>query len=224
MHPYAHATSSAAIHGGSAVDFFPFHAWFDVSKMELSFFTHRALRHHLEGVMVAATRFGSEYVTPSGLAVSTTELGMQHLDEDCTIRPTASDWLRELKRPEWLPDWCDDTQAMAEREAVGLQVEPGDLMPVYQWFVETSTWHDDSRHLAMRHHAFGIFEAEQVFGPVIQAANGLVLPTRYIAERYVRLVLGRVPTASDWLRRITGRKWMAKQMVPPALPPWAEFS
>ena len=51
MHPYDHARSSARIHGGVWQDYFELHSWFDASKSLLCRFTHRALRHHLEGVV-----------------------------------------------------------------------------------------------------------------------------------------------------------------------------
>jgi hypothetical protein len=35
------------------------------------------------------------------------------------------------------------------------------------------------------------------------------VPTRVAAEWHVRAVLGRIPAATDFLRRIKGQAWMA---------------
>jgi hypothetical protein len=82
------------------------------------------------------------------------------------------------------------------------------LLPLHSWFLETATWFDDARHFAMRHHSFGIFQAEQRFG-VVLGQNPRPIPTRIAAEWHVRTVLGRIPAAADFLRRIKGQPWMA---------------
>ena len=60
----------------------------------------------------------------------------------------------------------------------------------------------------MRHHSFAIFEAEQRFGIILDQYNRSV-PTRIVAEWHVRTILGRIPVAADFLRRIKGQPWMA---------------
>lgn len=126
------------------------------------------------------------------------------------MQPCAADWLEHLDAPEWLPTRWPSAEEIAEREATRLgEVEPGEIIALFRWMLEPSAWFDDPRHLAMRHHTFGIFEAEDVFGVTMPTASGLQLPTRYLAERPIRRVLGRNPQASDWLRRIRGQKWMA---------------
>ncbi len=94
----------------------------------------------------------------------------------------------------------------------------GDYLPLHVWFLSTGAWFDfkDPRHLAMRHHSFGIFEAETRFGVVLKPPNCPPVPTRIVAERHVRAVLGRVPAASDFLLRVKGALWMAAaQSRPP---------
>jgi hypothetical protein len=49
MHPYHRALSSVRRYGGAAEDYLPLHNWFNATKANMSFFTHRALRHHYEG-------------------------------------------------------------------------------------------------------------------------------------------------------------------------------
>jgi hypothetical protein len=93
-----------------------------------------------------------------------------------------------------------------------------DYLPLHNWFdasksslagsSETATWFGDARHFAMRHHSFRIFHAEQRFG-VVLAQSLCPIPTRVAAEWHVRTVLGRIPAAADFLRRIKGQPWMA---------------
>lgn len=86
MHPYDHSRSSPKIHGGCWSDYFPLHAWFDASKAVQCRFTHRALRHHIEGVGEAVF-FGPTVVNSDGVKVATEQLAMQHLEEDCAYPP-----------------------------------------------------------------------------------------------------------------------------------------
>ena len=86
---------------------------------------------------------------------------------------------------------------------------PDALLPLHSWFLETETWFSDARHFAMRHSSFGIFQAEQCFGVVLGRDTPSPTPTRVAAEWHVRTVLGRIPAAADYLRRIKGQPWMA---------------
>lgn len=57
--------------------------------------------------------------------------------------------------------------------------------------------------------AFGIFEAERVFGVTIQNSDGKTVPVRFIGEQHVREDCGGViPSAQDWLRLIPSKPWM----------------
>lgn len=210
MHPLDHAISSQKAHGGAVADYLPLHSWFDASKATLCHFTHRALRHHLEGIATARIRFGDRIALTGGGSVATEDLGHQHLREDCRQVPRAADWLELLKAPDWLPSEVPSPLEIATALAPRMEAEAADLLPLCKWMGETAAWFGDTRHLAMRHHAFGIFEAEERFGIAITTAGGTLLPTRYVAERHVRHVVGRLPSATDWLRRIQGQLWMAE--------------
>ena len=156
MHPYDHARSSARIHGGVWQDYFALHAWFDVTKSLLCRFTHRALRHHLEGA----------------------------------------------------------AEDLAEASVMRFGGNPSVFLPLHRWFLATANWTEGNEHLAFRHHAFGIFEAEGRFGPIIHQTDGRMIPTRVVAERHVQEVLGRVPSATEFLRRIKGERWMLQATSP----------
>ncbi|MBN9241167.1 MAG: hypothetical protein J0I98_00055 [Mesorhizobium sp.] len=218
MHPYDHARSSAKIHGGVWSDYYAVHAWFDATKAVQCRFTHRALRHHIEGVAVAVSIFGPSIANRDGVKVATEQLGMQHLEEDCTYPPEATVWLIDFDAPEWLPTWSStsgpDSAELANASAARFGGDPSAYLALHDWFLETRNWSDGPEHLLFRHHAFGIFEAEARFGPVIALDNGKAVPTRVVAERHVQTVLGRVPSATDFLRRIKGERWMLQATSP----------
>ena len=214
MHPYDHARSSAKIHGGCWSDYFAVHAWFDASKVAQCRFTHRALRHHIEGVAEAVSVFGPSIVNRDGVKVATEQLGMQHLEEDCTHPPEATVWLIDFNMPDWLPTSEPDSTELANASAARFGGDASAYLALHDWFLETRNWSDGPEHLLFRHHAFGIFEAEARFGPVIALDNGKAVPTRVVAERHVQTVLGRVPSATDFLRRIKGERWMLQATSP----------
>jgi hypothetical protein len=218
MHPYDHALSSQRRHGGETADYLPLHNWFDASKSALAHFTHRALHHHREGVAEAVRLFGDTICNADNAAISVEELGYQHLAEDLGIRASAADWLCQLELPTASPALLPSTPApsaeeLARASACKFETTVDAVLPLHSWFLETESWFGDQRHLAMRHHSFGIFEAEQRFGIVLSQYHHSV-PTRVIAEWHVRAVLGRIPIAADFLRRIKGRPWMAAARKP----------
>lgn len=208
MHPYDHARSSAKIHGGCWSDYFSIHAWFDASKAVQCRFTHRALRHHVEGVAEAVSIFGPSVINSDGVKVATEQLGMQHLEEDCTYPPEATVWLIDFDPPDWLPTLEPDCAELANASAARFGGDPDAYLGLHAWFLETRNWSDGPEYLAFRHHAFGIFEAEARFSPVIALDDRKAVPTRVVAERHVQQVLGRIPPANDFLRRIKGERWM----------------
>ncbi|MBN9245835.1 MAG: hypothetical protein J0I98_23980 [Mesorhizobium sp.] len=214
MHPYDHARSSAKIHGGCWHDYFPIHAWFDATKVIQCRFTHRALRHHIEGVAEAVSIFGPSIVNRDGVTVATERLGMQHLEEDCMHPPEATVWLIDFDAPDWLPISEQDSGELANASATRFGGEPSAYLALHAWFLETRNWSDGPEHLLFRHHAFGVFEAEARFGPVIVLDDDKAVPTRVVAERHVQTVLGRVPSATDFLRRIKGERWMLQATSP----------
>jgi hypothetical protein len=68
----------------------------------------------------------------------------------------------------------------------------------------------DFRHRALRHHAEGIFLAEQLFGVTITNSYGRIVPVRLIGEQHVREDLGRIPSFADWVRHIRSEPWMGR--------------
>jgi hypothetical protein len=85
-----------------------------------------------------------------------------------------------------------------------------DYLPLHTWFDASKAFLADFRHRALRHHAEGIFWAEEVFGPTITNRAGRVVPVRWIGEQHVKEDLGWIPTLQDWFKHIRVQPWMAK--------------
>ena len=59
-----------------------------------------------------------------------------------------------------------------------------DYLAIHTWFDRSKEIVADFRHRALRHHAEGIFLAEQLFGVTITNSHGLIVPVRLIGEQH----------------------------------------
>lgn len=87
---------------------------------------------------------------------------------------------------------------------------PEDYEVVHAWFDGSKQILADMRHRALRHHAEGIFMAEQVFGTTLTNSAGRPVPVRLIGEQHVRDDLGHIPSFADWARAIQPARWMVR--------------
>ncbi len=102
-HPYHHAKSSAKKWGGEPEDYLEIHDWFDASKESYAHFTHRAVRHHAEGIFECERVFGTTITNSNGKKVPVRYIGEQHVKEDCGGRiPTRADWLSRIRPERWM--------------------------------------------------------------------------------------------------------------------------
>lgn len=86
---------------------------------------------------------------------------------------------------------------------------PEDYVAIHSWFDASKAHYADFRHRALRHHAMGIFEAEEKFGVTITNSAGKIVPVRFIGEQHVKEDCGGViPSVKDWLRGVEGKPWM----------------
>jgi hypothetical protein len=85
-----------------------------------------------------------------------------------------------------------------------------DFLPIHDWFDASKAFLADFRHRALRHHAEGIFWAEEVFGHTITNSAGRDVPVRFIGEQHVKVDLGWIPTLQDWFKLLRVQPWMAK--------------
>lgn len=125
-HPFHHAESSARRYGGVPEDYQGIHDWLDASKQYLALPTHRALRHHTQGIFEAERVFGPTITNSAGRVIPTRWIGEQHVKEDCRFIPTVADWLGRIQPANWMANGqiIDDTETLtgnpvtAWREAV----------------------------------------------------------------------------------------------------------
>ncbi|SEA87488.1 DUF6915 family protein [Rubrimonas cliftonensis] len=96
----------------------------------------------------------------------------------------------------------------AESSARRFGGDPTAYMPIHEWLDATKIATADRRHRAGRHHAFGVFEAERVYGRAIDNGAGRMVPVRMIAEQHIREDLGRIPSLQDWVAEIPLKPWM----------------
>lgn len=116
-HPLHHAESSARKFGGKPSDYQAIHDWFDASKEHLAIFTHRALRHHTQGIFEAERVFGLSLTNAAGREIPIRWIGEQHVREDCQGRiPSLADWLGRIQPEPWMANGHIDRQA---QEPVG---------------------------------------------------------------------------------------------------------
>ena len=101
-HPLHHAESSARRYGGVPADYQAIHAWFDASKEHLALPTHRALRHHAQGIFEAERVFGASVTNAAGRTIPVRWIGEQHVREDCRHIPTLADWLARIDPAPWM--------------------------------------------------------------------------------------------------------------------------
>ena len=110
-HPLHHAESSARKFGGTPSDYQAIHNWFDASKAHLALFTHRALRHHTQGIFEAERVFGAVATNSAGRDVPVRWIGEQHVREDCQGRiPSLADWFTRIQPEAWMANGHIDLQ------------------------------------------------------------------------------------------------------------------
>lgn len=91
---------------------------------------------------------------------------------------------------------------------------PDDYVAIHTWFDQTKAAIAHPIHRALRHHAWGVFEAERIFGVTITNSDGNRVPVRLVGEQHVREDCGgRVPSVADWLANVTLQGWMLKGRI-----------
>ncbi|MGX0978650.1 hypothetical protein ACSSVY_004390 [Roseovarius sp. MBR-51] len=121
-HPLHHAESSARKFGGVPSDYQSVHDWFDASKEHLALFTHRAMRHHAEGIFMAGTIFGPTLTLSTGRIIPTRWVAEQYVKEDLGFIPSFADWVKAIRPEPW----------MGRTERIEAQVDPHLVSPVVE--------------------------------------------------------------------------------------------
>ena len=210
-HPWHHSISSSRKFQGQPEDYLDIHSWFDQTKSCFADFRHRALRHHTEGIELCVQLFGHSLTNSSLLQVNVGDVGRQHVQEDCGKIVTCQDWFSNMAEPSWFnPTQISQDEVISRLEKhyrIPIEVST----PLVGWFYSPEQFIEGNLWYALRSHAEGIFLAESVFGKVLYPSNQIsnsVQPTRFIAEQIVKLQLGRIPSAQDWLKHIKPAAWM----------------
>ena len=97
--------------------------------------------------------------------------------------------------------------------------QPSDYHAIHDWLDASKAHEALPVHRAIRHHSFGIFDAQRVFGRAITNSDGRLVPVRFIAEQHVREDCRRIPSVSDWLRGIPVEPWMVNGVILPDVEP-----
>lgn len=78
-----------------------------------------------------------------------------------------------------------------------------DYLDIHE-FIDSSKAHvADMRHRILLHSSFGIYIAQQVFGPIRYNSEGRLYAVRDIAEDHVLEDLGTIPSVERWLANVT---------------------
>lgn len=212
--PIFHAQSSVRHFGGQASDYMGIHDWMDGTKRAWCDARHRALRHSVEAIAELEQRIGYTLTNSDGSIVSVRTIAEQHCIEDMGGQlPTLNDWYSRIQTQSWMRvnhDLPVGQQAFvqAEKSVHKFAGCTDDYLPLHAWMDQSSHSIEGINYRAHRHHAWGIFELEEVFGTHIINEDGKTVPVRYIGEQHVIHDLGRVPSVSDWLGHIRAEMWM----------------
>lgn len=86
---------------------------------------------------------------------------------------------------------------------------PEDYLHLHQWMDDTKQCFADFRHRALRHHSYGVIEAQKMFGDSITNSDGAVIEVHWVLEQHTKEDCGgRVPTTDDWLACMDALRWM----------------
>jgi hypothetical protein len=104
-------------------------------------------------------------------------------------------------------------QSHAESSVKRFGGVPEDYIAIHSWFDESKAHYSKWSHRALRHHTFGIFECEKVFGVAITNSDGKKIPVRVIGEQHVREDCdNRIPSVQDWLEPLKMAPWMGMKV------------
>ena len=86
--------------------------------------------------------------------------------------------------------------------------QPDDYLALHSWFDATKAHLADARHRVLRHHSFGIFIAEQLFGVTLTNPSGNRIPTRAVGEQHVQEDFSFIPSIHQCFRGLPPEGWL----------------
>lgn len=91
---------------------------------------------------------------------------------------------------------------------------PEHYLKVHEFIDGSKRAFGDVRHRALLHNTWGVWVAQEVFGPVLHVPfddplrGDKLIPTREIVEHHIEEDLGFIPTPGDWLEHMNIVTWM----------------
>ena len=219
MKPLQHALIAAYRYGGQWQDWYKLHDWFDQSKKVFPSMQHRMFLHSEWGCGLAERVFGPT-LGPPGCEVATAQATLDHQIEDLGRVVPLAEWLSHLDERSLVQA---HTRALRQRsrdeeefaaDPVGtLARRYGEdvalFEPIIAFFDEPTRFlGDDPRGRWILHNSFGIYLAEDLFGPVLTLANERLLSVRGVGEELVKARLGFIPSAAAVASRVQMCAWM----------------
>jgi hypothetical protein len=86
---------------------------------------------------------------------------------------------------------------------------PDDYLPVDEFIDSSKTHYANIKHRAILHSSFGIYLAEQVFGPTITISTGKQVCVRELVIDHIMQDLGFIPTMEQYLVNMELKDWMS---------------
>lgn len=133
--PVHHAMSSAKKFGGTWSQYYKVHEWFDATKAWIPDSRHRAMRHHMEGIVECEKVFGPALYIE--LSDGTTKhvpvrlIAEQHVIEDCGWIPKAWDYVQGMKKDSWMRKVGVRVDIDLEKDSEKGAVNNSDIIPEF---------------------------------------------------------------------------------------------
>lgn len=83
-----------------------------------------------------------------------------------------------------------------------------DYPTLHSWFDAIKAHLADARHRVLRHHSFGIFIAEQIFGVTLTNSSGNPVPVRAVGEQHVQEDFSFIPSVEQCLKTLLLELWL----------------
>lgn len=210
-HAWYHARSSSERFGGVLEDYLEVHTTLDSTKQVIADARHRVVLHSVDlGIPLCVEMYGREFRRASdGGLVSTRALALRHLQEDFGgFAPTLRDFMRSHSFTRTKAPAPRNRADHLERLAAKVGGQPADYGALFDWFERPGLLMDDPRFAGLLRNAFGVFLAERCFGVLFRRpSDQRVLPTRFVAERLVKLEHGSIPSLYDFLTGMPIGPW-----------------
>lgn len=197
-HPYFHALSSVRRWGGEVNDYLPIHSFFDQTKSALADCRHRLFLHNAWGADLMTSVF-SKWKPEEHNGATLEMLAEQHMLEDfgeyMPLSACLEDVVLVIRRPFSSYRFNKD----------------GDWSEFENFFVSPKKFWNDDRSYALVLNSYAPFLLEQKLGSIYNVPGVGIVQTRYIAERIILHMSGRILPLSDIAKNVAMKKWMCRQ-------------